>query len=116
MSPDDLFRSLRILGVQHLGQVQHAFFETSGQVSVMWQEEGEEKPGLTIVPERYISGPSFFQEDDHVPQEGDYCCTSCGYTVSFSKQEHFTKCGICENIRWMRAKGQARPDKTIKPS
>ncbi len=51
LSKEDLFRSLRAKDVEHLGQIEKAFFETTGLVSVNFLSPKKVKPGLPVLPE-----------------------------------------------------------------
>lgn len=50
LSRDELFAELRLLNVEHLGQVRTIVLETSGELSVLYYSEEEVRPGLPIFP------------------------------------------------------------------
>jgi uncharacterized membrane protein YcaP (DUF421 family) len=52
LSKEDLFRLLRIKDIEHLGQINKAFFETTGQISILLQSPDKIKPGLSVFPDR----------------------------------------------------------------
>lgn len=45
LAQDEFFSELRIKSIEHLGQVQHAFIETSGEISVFYYKDEEVKYG-----------------------------------------------------------------------
>lgn len=51
MSQEDLFRALRFKDVKHLGEVQKAYVETNGQVSVLFNAPKNIKPGRSVLPD-----------------------------------------------------------------
>lgn len=52
LSERELMAMLRVAGVRDLGEVEHAFLETSGKLSVFWREEGKGKAVKSTLPER----------------------------------------------------------------
>jgi uncharacterized membrane protein YcaP (DUF421 family) len=95
MAQDEFFTELRLRSVEHLGQVRHAFLETSGEVSVYFYEDPEVKYGLPVLPE------AFDKKSSHIPVPGIYACTFCGYTEDINKPEE--TCSVCKRNEWVRA-------------
>jgi uncharacterized membrane protein YcaP (DUF421 family) len=52
LSERELMAMLRVAGVRDLGEVEHAFLETSGKLSVFWREAGKGKAVKSTLPER----------------------------------------------------------------
>ncbi|HEY1008464.1 MAG TPA: YetF domain-containing protein, partial [Daejeonella sp.] len=50
LSNADLFRALRNKEVVHLGEIDKAYFETSGDITVFFHNKRKIKPGLSIKP------------------------------------------------------------------
>lgn len=103
LSKEDLFRGLRAKDVEHLGQVQKAFFETSGQVSVLFQSPKKIKPGLSVIPENEIPPGSILKKSMHMEEAGLYCCMKCGNVKSFRKREKVPVCEVCAGEEWLKA-------------
>lgn len=103
LSKEDLFRALRSKDVEHLGQVKKAFFETSGQVSVMFQAPKNVKPGLSVLPESEIPLASILHTEDLIEKPGYYCCINCGNVKSFNKGEQLSNCTFCTGEEWTKA-------------
>jgi len=89
LSKEDLFRFLRSKDVEQLGQIKNAFFETSGLVSVWCYAKTDIRPGLSILPEDYVSGSAYIPAGETVIQSGAFSCTSCGQTTTYRSGQHF---------------------------
>lgn len=103
LSKEDLFRSLRGKDIDHLGQIRKAFFETSGQISIMFQSSKKVKPGLSILPENEIKQASILTLNNTVKNPGIYCCLNCGYTETLEENVQVFKCKICKGEEWVKA-------------
>lgn len=99
LSPEDLFRKLRTQDVIQLGEVKKAFFETSGEMTIVFQPPQKIKKGLPILPD-----PLQVFHGGMPHRAGAYSCTCCGYTRTFDKNEVFTGCRYCETKSWKQAK------------
>lgn len=102
LSHEDLFRGLRSKDVSQLGEVQKAYFETSGQISVIRQSAKRKKAGLSILPEDYIelapadaASRRFF-----VHNAGAYSCQQCGHTQWMNEGEQRETCIKCACFIW----------------
>lgn len=102
LSKEDLFRSLRQKDVQHLGQVKKAFFETTGNISVFYQDRNQKRPGLSIEPEELIDQTDI---KDAFPDNADdpYSCFNCGYTLPPASHVTTSKCPKCGENRWIKS-------------
>lgn len=103
LSKEDLFRTLRGKDVEHLGQVRKAFFETSGQISVLFHSPKQVKPGLSILPETEIPPAAILKSATSIGKSGSYCCTNCGKVESFEKSKKVPKCKVCAGEEWIAA-------------
>jgi uncharacterized membrane protein YcaP (DUF421 family) len=104
LSKEDLFRSLRSKDVEHLGQIEKAFFETSGQISVFFQSPKKQKPGLTLLPENEINPATIVKTPMPVVEAGSYCCLDCGNLKSYEQNQKVPKCELCGSEEWVQAK------------
>lgn len=75
LSQSELFQQLRQHGVDHLGQVEHAFIETDGVLTV-FKVKGLARPGLPIVPPWEIQAPKPVNREEH--HQTWVACTRCG--------------------------------------
>jgi uncharacterized membrane protein YcaP (DUF421 family) len=105
LSHEDLFRSLRNNEVEHLGQVKKAYFETSGDLSVIFNLPKQVKQGLSVMPLDQDLDKSIFNADDIVSADGTYCCTNCGNSRFLKKDKKYKKCKICLCENWVNADG-----------
>ncbi len=106
VSKEDLLRSLRQKDIQHLGEVKRAFFETSGKISVMFNDKPDIKPGLTVMPENMLDESAIIKEGGSAAKEGIYCCLRCGHARPLKANETPAACELCEGKEWMEAEGR----------
>ncbi len=110
LSLADLFRALRNKEVMHLGEINKAFFETSGDITVLFQSPRHVKPGLCIIPRKDETTYNDTEEEDQAPPkaaEGYYSCISCGNTIYLKHQMKLHACDKCGNEKWAKS---ALPD------
>ena len=103
LSKEDLFRSLRMKDVKHLGEVQKAFVETTGQISVLFKPPKNIKPGLPVVPENDIPASAKIRNPMRISEPGHYSCMNCGTVKLFNRMEEVPKCGECTGEEWLKA-------------
>lgn len=95
LAQDEFFSELRIKSIEHLGQVKHAFIETSGEISVFFYEDHEVKYGLPILP------GAFNQKNKIIKNDGIHACTFCGHTEE--QKSGMAKCEVCQKDEWVPA-------------
>ncbi|MDQ0594176.1 uncharacterized membrane protein YcaP (DUF421 family) [Chryseobacterium ginsenosidimutans] len=101
LGSDEFFAELRLRGISHLGQIEKAIEESSGEISVFFYEDEMVKYGLPIMPDSL----------DHplkvITQKGKYSCTFCGYTQE--KQIGDTgNCKKCKKEEWVCSSNKKR--------
>ncbi|MDO9443065.1 MAG: DUF421 domain-containing protein [Beijerinckiaceae bacterium] len=101
MSSSELFMELRQRGVEHLGQVRLAILETDGDVSLYFFDEGDVRPGLSVLP------PPHRTVVQEPPADGSYCCTRCGMPQTLRSGQH-ARCSRCQNDEWTEALSRKR--------
>ncbi len=101
LSKEDLFRLLRVKDVEHLGQINKAFFETTGQISVMFQPPKKIKPGLSVLPENEIIDENIIGLDVILKKETICSCINCGHTQTIKKNEIIKQCPVCKVNKWI---------------
>lgn len=77
LSREDLFERLRAQGVRQLGEVQRAYFEQDGNLTVFTHAQ-DAPPGLPIVPPWDLEPPPVVQPGE--PVRGPLACLGCGTT------------------------------------
>ncbi|WP_433763368.1 DUF421 domain-containing protein [Flavobacterium ginsenosidimutans] len=95
LAQDEFFAELRIKSIEHLGQVKHAFIETSGEISVFFYPNEKVKYGLPILPSLFNAKSKF------IPSDGIYACSFCGHTQELPKGT--ANCEICQKDEWVTA-------------
>jgi uncharacterized membrane protein YcaP (DUF421 family) len=93
LAQDEFFSELRIKSIEHLGQVKHAFIETSGEISVFYYENHEVGYGLPLLPSL------FNKKSNIIPIDGVYSCTFCGHTEE--QKAGTAKCDVCKKEEWV---------------
>ncbi|MBB4803383.1 uncharacterized membrane protein YcaP (DUF421 family) [Flavobacterium nitrogenifigens] len=93
LAQDEFFAELRIKSIEHLGQVRHAFIETSGEISVFYYEDKDVGYGLPIVP------LLFEKKNKIIPEDGVYSCSFCGNTEELKKGT--STCKDCHKDEWV---------------
>jgi uncharacterized membrane protein YcaP (DUF421 family) len=88
-------------GVKHLGQVDTAYIEASGKMSVFFLPDEKVDFGLPILPEL------FEQQMTEIKEPGIYSCSYCGHTEKITAvNEH--ACINCKGIKWVRSSNETR--------
>ncbi|MBP7500188.1 MAG: DUF421 domain-containing protein [Chryseobacterium sp.] len=101
LGEDEFFSELRLKGVSHLGQIEKAIEEISGEISVFYYEDKDIKYGLPIMPNSLDKAVKSFFRTAH------YSCTFCGYTKEFETHEKST-CKVCGKDEWVESSNKKR--------
>jgi len=101
LSHADLFRILRGKDVQHLGEIDKAFFETSGQITVWYHPSRKIRQGLSIIPEEEMPPNAMIESPAIAPNDGVYSCCHCGQSLSLTKKEKLPDCNKCNSKLWV---------------
>lgn len=97
LAMDEFFAELRVLNIEHLGQVKEAVLETNGHVSILYYEDKDVKHGLPIWPKQWAKKSKIIKLEDI------YACSLCGFTLTLSKGKG-GKCPFCKkNKEWVKA-------------
>ena len=97
---DELFSQLRQHNVTHLGQVESAYLETSGDMSIFYFPDEKVIPGLPILPDIY----DFPCEKFHA--EIAYACKHCGEITRESPTSD--PCIVCGEDEWLETQNEIR--------
>lgn len=97
---DELFSQLRQESVTHLGQVECAYMETSGDLSIFYFPDDQVIFGLPILPEIYDFPCIDFKSGK------SYCCTHCGALKPEIQRDE--ECVICNENVWIEASKKPR--------
>ena len=93
---DEFFSELREQSISHLGQVESAILETSGNLSIYYFPDDKVKHGLPILPDL------FEQCVKIIPESAKYACAYCGNVEQIqATKEH--ACKKCDHDTWVKA-------------
>jgi uncharacterized membrane protein YcaP (DUF421 family) len=101
LSKDEIYSDLRMMGVTHLGQVEAAYIEASGRISVFFLPDIEVGHGLPVRPELYQ------QKRQHIQYPGIYACGYCGKTEHLQPSTKYS-CKVCYRSEWVKALDEKR--------
>jgi uncharacterized membrane protein YcaP (DUF421 family) len=93
MSRDELCESLRSEGVRQLGEVEVAYLEPSGKLSVILYEKP--RPGLLILPQCTNDGDHDLELSEGPGRDDSQCCACCGAGRGSANQ-----CENCGETQW----------------
>jgi uncharacterized membrane protein YcaP (DUF421 family) len=99
LSNSELFQQLRQNGIENLGQVEHAYVETDGVVTV-FKASDSTRPGLPIVPPWEVEPPV---EVDAASPGLSLVCLNCGVLA-----QEYNVHGGCSHQKWTIAKNASR--------
>ncbi|RZK19773.1 MAG: DUF421 domain-containing protein [Pedobacter sp.] len=91
---DEFFAEMRVQSIEHLGQVRTAVLESNGQVSFLYFDTDQSKPGMPIFPK------AFAKRSTTVLDKGLYACTHCGNVLELSTS---ATCNRCHKDEWVQA-------------
>lgn len=95
LAQDEFFSELRQQSVSHLGQIEYAYLETTGEVSVFFYDDETVRQGLPILPHLFL------KKSVEIPHEGYFACTHCGTIEKL--QAGKATCTTCEKTEWVAA-------------
>jgi len=101
LGSDEFFAELRLRGVSHLGQVEKAIEESSGDISVFFYEDEKVKYGLPTMP------GSLDYPLHEISECGHYSCTFCGHTEE-KQPGSAGSCKKCSKKNWIKASNKRR--------
>lgn len=94
LGSDEFFAELRMKSISHLGQIESAVEETSGEISVFYYEDKDVKFGLPVLLNSLEKSTNVFSEEKH------YSCTFCGFTeIKVTNAEN--TCKNCGKHHWV---------------
>lgn len=93
---DEFFAEMRQKSVFHLGQIDIAILEVSGELSLYFYNDEDVLPGLPILPQLYN------KQHCEIPKKDFYSCAYCGYTKTISPKL-FHICTNCGHNKWVNS-------------
>ena len=101
LGSDEFFAELRVKGISHLGQIELAIEEVSGEISVFFNEDEKVKYGLPIMLD------SLDNPIQNIQIPGYYSCTFCGFT-ELKEEGNAGSCKNCGKKNWVEASNKIR--------
>jgi uncharacterized membrane protein YcaP (DUF421 family) len=101
LAEEEFFSELRNRGISQLGQVERAYLEISGEVSVFFYADKDVKAGLPILPHEFAN------KHKTIPIDGLYSCIHCGHTEKM-KEGVQPVCSVCNKKSWVKASDRKR--------
>lgn len=98
---DEFFAELRMQGVSQLGQIEEAFVESSGNISIFYYPDEDVIFGLPIMPY------SLDSRQQNIKKDGNYACIFCGYTQKLKPAANYV-CPKCQKDKWVQASNKKR--------
>lgn len=96
LAQDEFFSELRQQSVSHLGQVETAILETSGNLSIFYYPDDQVKYGLPIMP------ALFDQASEELREAGKFACAHCGNVEQLQPVKSH-QCHKCGRKKWVKA-------------
>jgi uncharacterized membrane protein YcaP (DUF421 family) len=101
INKDEIMSDLRMQGVSHLGQVEAAYIEASGEMSIFFFADKDVMHGLPIRPELYEN------QHERISKSGYWSCAYCGNTKKLTPLNRHV-CDVCEKTKWVEAAANKR--------
>ncbi len=101
LGEDEFFAELRMNSISHLGQIEQAIVETSGNISIFYYADEEVKYGLPVMPDSLKKSIKKISETAH------YSCIFCGYTQKLEPVERVI-CSTCKKDEWVKSSNRKR--------
>ncbi|MEJ7737917.1 MAG: YetF domain-containing protein [Chitinophagaceae bacterium] len=101
LAQDEFFSELRMQSVSHLGQIDQAIVETSGNISLFFYDNDDVKYGLPIMPD------SLDTKTNLISESGYYACSFCGFTEQLQPAKKQV-CTVCNKEEWVKASNKQR--------
>lgn len=93
---DEFFSEMRQKSVSHLGQIDIAIMEISGEISLYYYKDEDVLYGLPILPQLYNNQICEILEEAH------YSCHYCGFTeIVLPTKNHI--CSNCNHDKWVKS-------------
>lgn len=98
---DEFFAEMRQYSVMHLGQIEKAIIEISGEVSLFFYADEEVKYGLPIWPELYA------EKHYQILSEAYFSCSFCAHTEKIAPTDNHI-CPSCGKNEWVKSINKRR--------
>lgn len=97
----EVFAALRVQGVRQLGEVDRAYIEPSGRVSVLMRSEPQ--PGRPLLPDEDDAAPRPRHGRETFAEDGLVACAECGVVRALAADTQPGTCDKCQGRHWLKA-------------
>lgn len=101
LTREDVFMQLRLAEHKHLGEIERAYIETNGTISIYPYDKDHVRPGVPLIPLPELEHKFFFSADDRVPETKQYGCYHCGRIQHHNEDHTFGHCERCHQQKWL---------------
>lgn len=101
LSKDEFFMEMRLGGVYHLGQIEYAILEITGDLTIYFYTNQDIKYGLPILPHTAIKITATPLLNHY------YSCFFCGHTIKIESHE-ICKCQRCQKSEWVQSSNRQK--------
>lgn len=100
LATDEFFSELRMRSISHLGQIQLAYLETFGDISIFFVPDENVIYGLPTLPELFNNSHKV------LPKSAHYACKFCGNITYIDTETK--RCDRCGKDTWVEAINKIR--------
>lgn len=93
---DEFFAEMRQHSVSHLGQIEIALIEVTGEISLFYYRDEDVKYGLPILPHLYL------EQHCQIMKKDIYSCYFCGHTETIEETDKHL-CTVCNKDKWVKS-------------
>lgn len=93
---DEFFAEMRQHSVSHLGQIEIALIEVTGEISLFYYRDEDVKYGLPILPHLYL------EQHCQIMKKDIYSCSFCGHTETIEETDKHL-CTVCRKDKWVKS-------------
>jgi uncharacterized membrane protein YcaP (DUF421 family) len=99
----DVFMEIRLGGYRHLGQIERAYMEINGKVSIYPFAADDIRPGFVIMPPDSEADWPLGTAGEQVPHSLLYVCFNCAQVQHHEQGKVFGSCQRCNERVWADA-------------
>lgn len=89
---EEMFLMLRNQSIRHLGELEAAYIERNGSISIYKSRPDKWVPGLTTLSDDLPDHPPHYRSGTRVPRTWHYSCFKTGETAKLREAEFFPGC------------------------
>lgn len=102
---EDVFMGLRMTQHTHLGEIEEAYVEKNGQITVHTYASHKQRNGFIFMPPVEEKDWNEYHAGESVPASDFYVCKVCGKTEHYDRHAIFEACPRCQHKAWLDSVG-----------